>query len=166
MSETLFGAWSIEVQEDIITQPSSRWLPQRFRIIGSDTSDGIYYGSSGVFYGSSVTQQLVSLGNEWNIIIEVGARGRIYGVWNPSSHVKKYAHYTVKEGLVIVFVRDVGLELEDYINQGGLVITCKNLDPELNPLHTPGCPFDFTISEELMIEGDKKKVKSKTRKKR
>jgi hypothetical protein len=129
--ETFFDDWSLQVSA------KSAAFAERFRIIGSDSSDGTYYGSVGLQL-NRVSGEQWTLIMEWNDGIGSG--------WQPSA-VRKLATYTVGEGLVKVLGADdntVNARDNDF---NDLVITCKSLDPTLNPLLPVGIPFGFTYPE-------------------
>lgn len=135
MEEIFFGNWYVEV-----SQKSSSAFSQRFRIVGSDSSDGTYMGTPGMVINVS--------GEGWKIIMEwndgVGSR------WQ-SSDIRRLITYSVSDGLVKKLGADDNIfnPNRDY-DFNDLVIICKNLDPTLNPLYPMTTLFDFTFPEKLL----------------
>ena|SRR6188472_421749 len=137
MTETLYGDWSIRCRE-------LNWDgDQRFIIIGSISSDGIYPAIP----GAEITR--VS-GPEWSIMIEY-AKSTGDTVFYPSS-TKKVISYTPDDRLAITIGASNNYEVAgegwavpgspDYIDT---VIICKSLDQSINPNY-PDITHDFTIS--------------------
>ena len=146
MPEILYGRWKVEASQ---REPFFGLLAQRFTISGSQASDGVYNGHPFLNhpeFGQHYPSLNVASTNGWTLTIEWASRA--HGLeWSPPE-LRRHATYELKDGLVVVlFAVHDGMDFDEYVQRGGLVITCTNLDPDLNPLSTPGCPYDFTFAD-------------------
>jgi hypothetical protein len=132
MDERFFGHWRITV----IGRDSM--LSNRFLVSGSDRSDGTYPPDVG-------TSVEVS-GQGWQINMEWSDDGQ---TWRPS-RVRQSASYSAGQGLVRILSADDGDPTTADQDFNDLVLSCRNLDPQLNP-RIPADPFfDFIITEDQL----------------
>lgn len=132
--EVFYGDWSVEVAE------VNAGFSQRFRISGSVGDDGTYPGVPGAMLGS-VTGQPWSLTMEWNDNAGSG--------WQPSG-IRRLASYGVQEGLVLILGADDNVPAARDLDFDDMIVTCRSLDPWLNPLLPANNPYDFTITDEML----------------
>lgn len=132
--ENFFGQWSITV-----TQKNAAFN-QRFQIIGSTGSDGIYGGVVG-FSLPSVA------GESWQLIMEWN--DGVSAVWQPSG-VRRNISYELNRGLVIVLGADDNVEGHRDGDFDDLVLTCRNLEADLNPFPSAANPYDFSFPEKFL----------------
>lgn len=135
MSETFYNEWAIHVDQN------NALYSQRFVISRSASSDGSYAASLGM---SPVTVS----GEEWTLAME----------WNDNnssgwqaSRIRRSAEYTVQGGFTIVLAADDGPAPGDQ-DFDDLVLICKSLDPTTDPPLPTSNPYDFTISEEVLVK--------------
>ena len=136
MEDIFYGEWYIEVSQ------KNASYNQRFRIIGSDSNDGIYQGIPGLIL-NRVT------GKEWKLVLEWNDGNN--SDWHPSG-MQKTATYTINDGLVKTLGADDNFEWNRDFDFDDLVITCRSLDPSLNPMYPSRNPFDFTFPQEYLTE--------------
>ncbi len=137
--EVFYGDWLLQVTK------KNADFSQRFRITGSNSSDGIYYGITGTVVQVS--------GEKWGVVMEWND-GASSG-WQ-SSAMKQMVTFTVADGLVKVLGADDNILSARDNDFDDLIITCKSLDPSLNPLLPVGIPFEFTYPENwLSWDNDK-----------
>jgi hypothetical protein len=151
---TLYGPWWLSV---VFGQTHSG---ERFTITGSDAADDVY-DKRPLSVGIGTAPGLVA-GASWNInfefspfgFLELGQVGPfVIGDWYQSGIVKS-ATYTTQESLLMTLTADYPTRPE-YAerpdrNQPALVITCRSLDPSLQPGGAVGIPFDFTVPRETL----------------
>lgn len=132
MDERFFGHWRVRVAgHDSV-------LPNRFVVSGSDRSDGPYPSDIG-------TSVEVS-GQGWRITMQWSDDGQ---TWRPS-RVRQSASYSAREGLVKTLSADDGDPSTADQDFNDLVLSCRNLDPQLNP-RIPAAPFfDFVITQDQL----------------
>lgn len=109
-------------------------------VSGSDGSDGTFTGG----FGSPIN--LIVTGARWRItmvFLEMLAFGGPF-----PSQIRRFVSFDLQNGLVMTFT-DVPGGL--FILDDGLpVLSCKNLDPSVNPFEGAVNPFDFTIDERML----------------
>lgn len=133
MSETLHGNWLLQVVQ------KNAAFSQRFRIAGSDSSDGVYLGVVPTSVAVSGGSWTVSL--EWNDNAGSG--------WQRSA-VRKSVEYTVPDGLVFLLGADDNEEGWRDFDFDDMVLRCTSLDPEVNPMVPTSNPYDFTITRDML----------------
>jgi hypothetical protein len=140
VTEMFYGAWQVEVTgRDAL-------YSQRFTIAGSDGSDGTYDGVVGTDVGA-VTGVRWSIEMEWNDDAGSG--------WQPSG-VRRFPTYTLTDGFVIHLGADDNFEqLRDH-DYDDMVIRCFSLDPQVNPTRGAMNPLDFTITEEMLRDFERR----------
>jgi hypothetical protein len=127
--ETFYGPWSIEVVQRMAA------FSQRFRIQGSDTSDGIYSGTPGLVL------PLVR-GTRWTLTMEWN--DDIGSAWQ-ASEIRKRATYTVDAGLIITLGADDNLSHRRDHDFDDLVLICRSLDPAVDPIPLGTTPLSFEL---------------------
>ncbi len=145
MTEVFYGEWAVAVVSH------ERAYDQRFTITGSDASDGVYLVST---TGSDPPPVNV-FGARWTLTIEWDSPA---SGWLESD-VRRTPTYTAQDGLVINLGADVSFE-GDYDE---LVLSCRSLDPPLNPRRPVVNPYDFTVNpntiEKYKRQHQKQRVK-------
>lgn len=128
MAELFYDHWVVEVvAKDAV-------FGQRFRIVGSDASDGDYPSQVGT--GVSATGQGWSVIPEWNDNAGSG--------WQLSA-VRRNATFTKEYGLVVELGADDNVEALRDRDYDDMIIKCRCLDPSLHPLHPMVNPYDFRL---------------------
>jgi hypothetical protein len=136
MTETFFGEWSVKVERILAG------FAQRFIITGSDSSDGTYPGALGTVL-PRVSGKQWTLAMEWNDNAGSG--------WQPSD-IRRAASYTVREGLVVhLGADDNTFDPARDFDFDDLVLVCTNLEPAVNPFSPSPPPFEFTLSEHMLV---------------
>ena len=109
-------------------------------VSGSDGSDGTFTG------GFDSPINLIVTGERWRITM-VFVEMLAFGGPLPSQ-IRRFDSFDLQNGLVRTFTDVAGglFELED----GLAVLSCKNLDPSVNPFEGVVNPFDFTIEEKML----------------
>jgi len=145
VTEVFYGEWAVAVVSH------ERAYDQRFTITGSDASDGVYLVST---TGSDPPPVNV-FGAQWTLTIEWDSPA---SGWLESD-VRRTPTYTAQDGLVINLGADVSFE-GDYDE---LVLSCRSLDPPLNPRRPVVNPYDFTVNpntiEKYKRQHQKQRVK-------
>lgn len=126
-TENFRGDWLVQFSS------TSADFSQRFVIIGSTSSDGIYPGTAGTQI-SRVSGQKWSIKMEWNNNVGSG--------WQPSD-IRTYPTYLIQEGLIITLYADDNYENMRDFDYNDLVPRCRSLDPALNPIPPNGNNFGF-----------------------
>jgi hypothetical protein len=127
MPEVFYGEWAVAV----VSHESA--YNQRFIITGSDASDGTYLVGN--------PPPVSVFGAQWTLTIEYEGAGG----WQ-ASEIRRTPTYTAHDGLVINLGADVNFE-GDYDE---MVLTCRSLDPPLNPWRPVVNPYDFTLNEKTL----------------
>jgi hypothetical protein len=139
MTQTFHGTWSIQVSE------IHAGFAQRFIISGSAGSDGIYPGVVGTLLPQvSGSQWTVRM--EWNDNVSSG--------WQPSD-VRRSASYTVQHGLVVLLGADDGFPANRDHDYNDMILSCVNLEPEVNPFPPGPPPFDFSLPKSIIVRRSK-----------
>jgi hypothetical protein len=134
MKEVFYGPWSIRVD-----QKESN-LDQRFLISGSDNADGGYAGVVGFSIGVT--------GKEWTLTAEW-----LDGNQFRPSRLRRSARYDVQEGLIVTLGADDGQEPTADLDFNDMVLVLESEDPALDPIRPSGNPYDFTITENMLVPG-------------
>jgi hypothetical protein len=132
--ETFYGDWSVEVLA------INAGFSQRFKITGSNASDGFYLGT----VGNAVPR--VS-GSQWTLSIEWSSDG---GATWQSSGIRRSASYTIEEGMLVLLGADDNVPALRDGDFNDMILTCRYLNPVINPPPIPN-PFDFTIPEHFVV---------------
>lgn len=133
MEEQFFNAWSIEVTG------KNASFAQRFRIVGSDSTDGTYQGLVGV----SVPR--VS-GNAWRLVTEWNDGNS--DAWQFSAMRSSFAYRV--DGLVKIVAADDNVAAAQDGDYDDLILLCRYLEPSVNPLFPTTNPFPFTYPERCL----------------
>ncbi len=125
-----FGKWSVVGK--LVTAESPG-----FTITGSDASDG--------FYSTAETLPGVT-GSSWSISTGQGNE-------NPNLFfsLSRTDEYTVASGLASTLTISSSMALPS-AGSATIVLTCTNLDPDLNPLPIQGTAISFTITKTTVGE--------------
>jgi hypothetical protein len=134
MTESFYGPWSVTVLS------KEAFFDQRFIVTGSANADGIYPGVPGTGPGP-VTGTVWTIACEWNDNAGSG--------WQPSG-VKRFARYTVAEGLVVELGADDNVEAARDYDYNDMVLACISQDPDLTPLHPVPPFYDFTVPQDIV----------------
>jgi hypothetical protein len=135
MDISFSGRWLIQVTG---TNPST---PYRYVISGSNESDGVYPPNPG--------DTLQVDGQTWLITLESNITGL---AWQPSTG-QDTVTYTPDQGLVKTLISTDITPVSDQ-NPHFLFLTCRSLDPDLNPRIPADPVFDFTITEDQLVYPD------------
>jgi hypothetical protein len=136
MTETFYGPWSVAV----VGKDSN--FDQRFVITGSDTADGGYAGVVGFSIGVT--------GDEWTLTMD----------WLDSnqfrpSRIERAARYDVRDALIVTLGADDGPEATADRDFNDMVLVLRSEDPALDALRPSGNPYDFTITEGMLVPPEK-----------
>jgi hypothetical protein len=127
VTEVFYSEWAVAV----VSHESA--FNQRFVIAGSDASDGVYP------VGNPAPVNV--FGAQWTLTIEWQSPAG----WQ-ASEVRRTPTYTAQDGLVIMLGADVDFE-GDYDE---MVLSCRSLDPPLNPWRPVVNPYDFTLNPDII----------------
>jgi hypothetical protein len=128
------GDWAVEVFF------KEAFFDQRFAIVGSDTSDGVYPGVPG-------SPPVNVTGTTWNISLEWNDNAT--SGWQPSDVRRNAVDYTVSDGLVVMIGADDNYEQFRDHDFNDIVLRCRNTDQRLAPWHPIANPYDFTLPERV-----------------
>jgi hypothetical protein len=145
MAEMFSGDWTVDVFGHSVEAHVPflvSFVPHRFVIEGSSTSDGRYP------FDTTTAPVSVS-GPSWFIRFEWL---HMVDSWEPNpAPVRRIAAYTLEGGFVVFLEADNNIG----IAVGGsdlpfksIVLRCRNVDPKLNPWHPFVNPYDFIIPKE------------------
>jgi hypothetical protein len=135
-TEEFSDKWSIKTVED------HENLLISLTVFGSDGSDGTFAGG----FGSPIN--IIVTGARWRITMAFQEMLAFGGPF--PSQIRRFVSYDLHNGLVKTFT-DVAGGL--FVIEDGLpVLSCKNLDPSVNPFEGVVNPFDFTLDPKMLRE--------------
>jgi hypothetical protein len=124
--QTFHGSFDVKVVHEDAA------LHQQLLVERSAGSDGTYPGEVG--------QEVHVEGEEWTLDLRWLHPD---GAWR-SSLIKRDVEYTVEDGLVYVVRAQIGSPGAG-MDFHHLWVTVTSADPEVNPMHPPALPPDFTF---------------------
>lgn len=132
MTETLYGAWRI----DVGFREIAPHLFLRVVIAGSENADGPH------ILADNDQPELVVQGEEWTIDMEFLEESVNGGQWTIMPF-KRQNRFDLGDGLVVDLD---SFTAPDIKIPPPLQLICTSMDPEVNPIPTDN-PYDFTIHQ-------------------